>query len=99
MNRPEDPARFSGVVVANWNNVSAGFEVLYGRSPLLYESGWAWVGVSAQQVGVQGHAYTGTEGLRGWDERRYRSLSIPDDDASFDIFSQAIEAVVAGQPL
>jgi Alpha/beta hydrolase domain len=55
--RPSDPAAFTGTVIVEWLNVSAGFDapahwMLTHRHVL--RSGWAWVGVSAQHVGVEG---------------------------------------------
>jgi hypothetical protein len=55
--RPADPAAFTGTVIVEWLNVSAGFDapahwMLTHRHVL--RSGWAWVGVSAQRVGVEG---------------------------------------------
>jgi Alpha/beta hydrolase domain len=55
--RPADPAAFTGTVILEWLNVSAGFDapahwMLTHRHVL--RSGWAWVGVSAQRVGVEG---------------------------------------------
>jgi hypothetical protein len=55
--RPAEAAAFTGTVVVEWLNVSAGFDapahwMLTHRHVL--RSGWAWVGVSAQRVGVEG---------------------------------------------
>ncbi len=55
--RPADPAAFTGTVILEWLNVSAGFDapahwMLTHRH--VVRSGWAWVGVSAQRVGVEG---------------------------------------------
>jgi hypothetical protein len=55
--RPADPAAFTGTVIVEWLNVSAGFDapahwMLTHRHVL--RSGWAWVGVSAQRVGIEG---------------------------------------------
>jgi hypothetical protein len=66
--RPVDRARFNGIVHVNWQNVSAGFEL--GAADFESEQlldGFAWVGVSAQRVGV--HGFPGSEqfALRGWD--------------------------------
>jgi hypothetical protein len=91
--RPVDPERFNGVVFVNWNNVSAGFEFLGGTGTEIVESGCAWVGASVQRVGVHGHPFLESRGLATWDEERYGSLSIPDDDASFDVFTQIARAV------
>ena len=55
--RPADPAKFNGTVVVEWLNVSFQVDVdpdyLYESQQLL-KDGYAWVGVSAQQLGVQG---------------------------------------------
>jgi Alpha/beta hydrolase domain len=91
--RPEDPASFNGTVIVVWNNVSAGYENFgVGESPDLFESGFAYAAVSAQRVGIHG-AGENPQGLRAWDPDRYGSLSVPSDDFSYDIFTQAAAAV------
>ena len=45
-----------------------------------------------QRVGVDGFP-TDSQGLTAWDPTRYGSLSIPTDDASYDIFTQVARAV------
>ncbi len=55
--RPADPGDFTGTVVLEWLNVSAGFDapahfLLTHRQ--LVRAGWAWVGVSAQRAGIEG---------------------------------------------
>jgi hypothetical protein len=57
VSRPADPDAFTGTVVLEWLNVSAGFDapahwMLTHRH--IVRSGWAWVGVSAQRAGVEG---------------------------------------------
>ena len=56
-------------------------------------SGYAWVGVSAQTVGVHGGQAlveaAGGMGLTEVDPERYGSLSHPGDTFSYDIYSQA----------
>jgi hypothetical protein len=94
--RPIDPARFSGTVVVNWNNVSLGFEYVGRLSDPQSEviaSGNAWVGASVQKVGLDGLPDAEGRGLIGWDRERYGTLSIAHDDASFDIFTQIADAV------
>ncbi len=53
--RPTDPAKFNGTVYVEWLNVSAGFDApadwIMAHNDLI-RSGAAWVGVSAQQKGV-----------------------------------------------
>jgi hypothetical protein len=90
--RPADPAHFNGTVVVEWLNVSFGIDVdpdfLYDSQELL-RAGYAWVGVSAQQLGVQGPF-----GLTHWDPLRYHALHHPGDTFSYSIFSQAAEALL-----
>ena len=55
--RPGDPAAFSGTLVAEWLNVSSGQDSAPDWTYLSEEilrRGHAWVGVSAQYVGVEG---------------------------------------------
>jgi hypothetical protein len=92
--RPERPGHFNGTVVVNWQNVSAGAEPRTPAGDELY-GGYAWVGVSAQEVGIHGFP-AGMEryGGRGrplvvHDPERYGDLHHPGDPASFDIFRQA----------
>ncbi|MCT9082019.1 alpha/beta hydrolase domain-containing protein [Streptomyces fulvoviolaceus] len=88
VNRPADPARFNGTVVVEWLNVSAGLDAapewIYTHNELIRE-GYAWVGVSAQAGGV---AATETA-----DPVRYADLSHPGDSYSYDVYSQAGQAV------
>jgi Alpha/beta hydrolase domain len=55
--RPADPGAYTGTVILEWLNVSAGFDapahwMLTHRQ--VVRAGWAWVGVSAQRAGVEG---------------------------------------------
>ena len=88
--RPTNPERFSGTVIVEWLNVTAGMDEapdwLYGHDEI-YRSGDAWVGISAQAAGVNA--------LKSSDPARYGSLSHPGDSFSYDIFSQAGMAVRA----
>ncbi|GAA4072584.1 alpha/beta hydrolase domain-containing protein [Actinomadura miaoliensis] len=93
--RPTDPARFNGTVVVEWLNVSGQLELSpdywFTRDELL-RKGYAWVGVSAQSVGVNG-GLGQIRGLKGWDPARYGGLVHPGDAYSYDIFSQAGQAL------
>jgi hypothetical protein len=86
--RPIDPAKFNGTVVVEWLNVSGGVddspEWTLSHNELIRE-GFAWVGVSAQQVGV--------DAAKAIDPAEYSSLSHPGDSFSYSIFSQAGQAV------
>jgi hypothetical protein len=97
--RPTDAEQFNGTVVLEWNNVTAGYDLevqwLLSREHFL-RAGYAWVGVSAQRVGVQGG---GPGSLKVWGASRYATLdvtsggTITNDALSYDIFSQAAQAV------
>jgi hypothetical protein len=99
--RPVDAARFNGTVWVEWLNVSAGLDTAPDWAFVhteLERSGAAWVGVSAQQIGVQGGVGMGgleSPGLTGTDPDRYGSLRHPGDRFSYDIYSQ-VGAVVRG---
>ena len=87
--RPEEHTAFNGTVVVLWNNVTAGYENFGGGdSAEIFEGGYAVAAVSAQRAGIHG-ASVNPQGLRAWDPERYGALSIPSDDYSYDIFSQA----------
>jgi hypothetical protein len=90
--RPADPKRFNGTVVVCWNNVTAGYELFHGETPEILEGGYAFVGATAQRVGVHGFD-AAPQGLAAWDPKRYGELNIPTDAASFDIFTQVGRAV------
>ena len=52
--------------------------------------------MSAQRDGIEGESISGPSvlpGLKDWDPTRYGSLSIPSNDASFDVYSQAAATV------
>jgi hypothetical protein len=86
--RPIDPANFNGTVIVEWLNVTALFDTdpIWGQTNTeLLRDGYAWVGVSAQSVGVAQ--------LEGWDPQRYGTLNLTHDSLSYDIFSQAGQAV------
>ena len=94
--RPADPAKFNGTTVVCWNNVTAGYELFFGESPEILEGGYAYVCASVQRVGVHGFE-DNPQGLIAWDNERYGDLSIPSDDASYDIFTQVARAVGPGR--
>ena len=92
--RPADQKDFNGVVVVEWSNVTNGFDAenvwFFGWEHFLH-AGYAWVGVSAQHVGV--------DRLKTWSPSRYGSLdvtaggTITNDALSYDIFSQVGQAL------
>lgn len=100
--RPENPDDFDGTVFVEWLNVSGGvdadpdFALLH---PELLGHGSAYVGVSAQRTGVEGGGApieipgADIQALKQWDPERYGELDHPGDPYSYDIFSQAAQAV------
>ena len=94
--RPADPDQFNGSVVVSWNNVSAGYDLFGGDSLEVLEGGFGYVGVTVQRVGVHGLPPV-PQGLAAWDPERYGSLSIPSDDYSFDIYTQAARVIGPGR--
>ena len=96
--RPTSPAKFNGTVLVEWVNVTSGYNndtLFRGSQDHLVRAGYAYVGVSAQRVGVQ----VPPAGLTAWSPSRYGSLdvtdngTITDDSLSYDIFSQAAQAI------
>jgi hypothetical protein len=92
--RPAKDAHFNGTILAEWQNVTAGYDLdaLWGYEDVLRD-GYAWVGISAQRVGVN-H-------LAGWSTARYGDLDVTaggtytNDQLSYDIFAQAGKALAA----
>ncbi|MEX1104476.1 MAG: alpha/beta hydrolase domain-containing protein, partial [Dehalococcoidia bacterium] len=90
--RPSDPAQFNGTVIVTWNNVTAGYDLFSAESLELFEGGYAVACLTTQKVGIEGLPPE-PQGLAAWDPDRYGTLSIPSDDYSFDVFTQAALAV------
>ena len=92
--RPAEPRRFNGTVLAEWQNVTAGYDLdaLWGHEHIV-RAGYAWVGISAQRVGV--------DQLAGWSPARYGDLDVTGggrftaDELSYDVFAQAAAALRA----
>jgi hypothetical protein len=105
--RPRSAQTFNGTVVVEWLNVSSGQDADPGWRYLAAEicrSGYAYVGVSAQQVGISGRQ--GGDDLAGRlmqtmrlpslvesDEARYGSLVHPGDAFAYDIFSHVAQTL------
>ena len=96
--RPTSAERFNGIVIVEWVNVTSGYnlDAMWQASfDLLMREGYAYVGVSAQRVGVQ----QPPSGLTAWSPTRYGTLdvtagnTVPSDTLSYDIFSQAAQAI------
>ncbi len=87
---PTNPAKFNGTVVFEWLNDTTGgdqdpvWAQLYNE---LISKGYAYVGVTAQRPGMKD--------LATWDPQRYGTLGDSNDGESYEIFTQAAEAVKA----
>lgn len=93
VNRPTDRRDFNGTVVVEWLNVSGGADAspdwMHTHVELI-RRGYAWVGVSAQAVGLNALKGAPPNG----DPERYASLTHPGDSYSYDMFSQAGQAIL-----
>jgi hypothetical protein len=94
--RPARGRHFNGTVLVEWQNVTAGYDLdALWHPDQIIDDGYAWVGVSAQRVGV--------DQLAAWSAARYGTLDVTGgrrflaDEMSYDIFSQAARALRAPQ--
>lgn len=94
--RPVDASRFNGTAIVEWNNVTAGHDLdidWFQAYDYFMRAGYAWIGVSAQRVGV--------DALKEWSPKRYASLDVTNggniinDALSYDIFASVAQAVRA----
>jgi hypothetical protein len=101
--RPADATAFNGTVVVEWLNVSGGLDAaplwLFTHRELI-RSGAAWIGLSAQRVGVHGGdsalgMVTGMA-LQETDPERYGALAHPGDRFSYDLLTAAGEVARSG---
>ncbi|WP_447007816.1 alpha/beta hydrolase domain-containing protein [Saccharothrix isguenensis] len=90
--RPVHARDYNGTALVEWQNVTAGYDLdALWNAESVVRAGYAWVGVSAQRVGV--------DQLRGWSPARYGGLDVTGggrftaDELSYDIFTQAGRAV------
>ena len=95
--RPIAEEDFSGTIIVEWLNVTAGFEnpPVWGAAHTeILRAGHAWVGVSAQQEGIEGsESALAPFNLKAVNPERYASLTHPGDSFSYDIFSQVLQAM------
>ena len=99
VDRPISRWHFNGTVVVEWLNVTGGVDAspdwIHMHDELI-RAGYAWVGVSAQAVGSNALKLPAcappSRPVCG-DPVRYGSLTHPGDSYSYDIFSQAGQAI------
>ena len=108
--RPARAADHSGTVLVEWLNVSGGLDAdpaYQTVRELITREGHTWMGVSVQQIGVEGGPVAVTvdvpgaasvvgRGLKLIDPERYGSLAHPGDAFVFDILTQVARTVRAG---
>lgn len=97
--RPARARDFNGTVMVEWLNVSGGLDSapdwIAAHTELIRE-GYAWVGVSAQKIGVEGGSSAvglTPMPLKEVDPVRYGSLVHPGDSFSYDMYSQTAQAI------
>ena len=92
--RPADAKRFNGTVLVEWDNVTNNFDaenMWFFAWEHMISDGYIWVGVSAQNAGITA--------LKKFSNDRYGTLDVTHggtvmgDRLSFDIFSQAGQAI------
>ena len=92
--RPQAEDSFNGVVVVEWMNVTGGVDKdidWWQSGEHLVANGYAYVFVSAQQMGI--------DTMKQWSDARYGSLDVTHDDnttrdeLSYDIFSAVGKAI------
>ena len=100
VHKPKQKKRFNGTVYVEWLNVSGASDVspdwVQGHLEVARQ-GAAYVLVSAQFAGV--NALKGNSPVVPGDPVRYASLNHPGDSYSYDIFSQAGQAIWDGAVL
>jgi hypothetical protein len=87
---PTNPAKFNGTVVFEWLNDTTGGDQDPVWSEIYHQvlsKGDAYVGVTAQRPGMKD--------LAAWDSARYGKLGDSNDGESYEIFTQAAQAVKA----
>jgi len=95
--RPVSAKKFNGTAIVEWTNVTGSRDLemdWFQSADHFVSAGYAWIGVSAQRVGV--------DALKAWSPNRYASLDVTEggkiknDDLSYDIMA-ATAMVIRGK--
>ena len=92
--RPADSTEFNGSLVVNWPNVSDDHDVpfvWFNVYDYIMREGYAFAIASSQKIGVDDSPID--DDLKTWDPTRYGELHHPGDEYSYDMFSQAVQAL------
>jgi hypothetical protein len=95
VHRPADAARFNGIVLCEWANVSALNEVSWAVNEPFHRSGYVYASISAQATGIDGVPGVPRSGLRRLAPERYGGLHVPGDSASYDVFGAVAQCMMA----
>jgi hypothetical protein len=85
---PTDPSKFNGTVIVEWSNTITGGDQDPVWSEIdneVLQNGYAYALVTAQSPGMND--------LKAWDAARYGTLGDSNDGQSYDIFTEAAEAL------
>ena len=92
--RPTSAKKFNGTAIVEWTNVTGSRDLemdWFQSADHFVRAGYAWIGVSAQRVGVNA--------LKAWSPDRYASLDVTEggkitnDDLSYDIMVATAMAI------
>ena len=92
--RPTSARKFNGTAIVEWTNVTGSRDLemdWFQSSEHFIRAGYAWIGVSAQHVGV--------DALKAWSPARYGTLDVTEggkitnDAMSYDIMAATAEVV------
>jgi hypothetical protein len=102
VHRPEHAVEANGTVIVEWLNVTGGLDipaVWMTTHRHLVRAGYTWVGVSAQETGIQGGGgVMAGVSLRESAPERYGLLSHPGDAYAYDLFTEVARAVRSALP-
>jgi len=102
--RPAKAKDFNGVVIAEWMNVTALYDLeanWFGDPYYLLRNGYAFVGITAQSQGASSLCCSPTPALnlKPFNKDRYAGLNVdgngaaPGDVLSYDIYSSGLKAI------
>src|SRR3546814_20656365 len=66
VHRPKDPAKFNGLVMAEWNNVSTFSDLSNAVNESFWQSGYVYISISEQKVGIHGRDAVQVVGHNCW---------------------------------
>ena len=98
VHRPLDAARFNGLVMAEWSNVSTFNDISNAVNEVFYRDGYVYAAITTQRAAIHGLDSEENTGLRRLQPDRYSTLDVPGDDLSYDIFSAVAHCLMRSAP-